>query len=146
MTVKMALQCAAEMNRDPKRFIGDSDAVMGYEAFRATAEWLDKKETLGRDLGFNVQAWEEGRRHASLFIEEASSRLEDKRLTWPLSEAASHFRTVHHELEAIVDTFGDSIDSMPEGMHEEYAEHLRNACVAEQKAITAVTAILQLMG
>ena len=144
-TVKMALQCAVEMNRDPNEFIGDSDAVMGHEAFRAAAEWLDKKEILGRDLGFNLQAWEEDRRHASSFLDEASSRLEDKRLTEPLSEAAGHFRTVHGELKAIVDTFGDSIDTMPEGMHEEYAGHLYEACEAERKAIASVEAVLKLM-
>jgi hypothetical protein len=144
-TVKMALQCAVEMNSDPRRFLGNSNAVMGYEAFRVTAEWLDKKEALGRDLGFNVQAWEESRRHAPLFLEEASVRLGAECLTAPLSEAASQFRAVHHELKAIVATFGDSIDKLPEGKHEEYAVHLRNACEAEQKAITSVKAVLQLM-
>ena len=144
-TVKMALQCAVEMNTDPKRFVGDSNAVMGYDAFRAAAEWLDKKEELGRDLGFNIQAWEEGRSHAPLFLEEASTRLNDEHLTEPLREAVGHFRTVHRELKATVDTFGDSIDTVPEGMHEEYARHLREACEAERKAIASVEAVLKLM-
>ena len=100
---------------------------------------------MGRDLGGNIQAWEEGRPYAPLFLDEASTRLSDKPLTEPLREAAGHFRTVHGELKAIVDTFGASIDAIPEGMHEEYAKHLRAACEAEKRAIASIEAVLKLM-
>lgn len=117
--------------------------VMGYEAFGAMADWLAKKEELEGEFGYNIQVWEECRRNAVAFLSEANTRLNDDQLRHPLSKAEQHTRATHVELKAIVDTFGDP--GVPTGKHDEYVQHLRNACEAEKKAIEIIEEILELM-
>ena len=142
-SVRQGLQCAVDMNRDTRRFSSGANMVMGYEAFGTMADWLDKKEELGSEFGYNIQVWEECRRNAVAFLVEANTRLNDERLRYPLSEAEQQTRSTHAKLKAIVDTFDDP--GIPKGKHDEYAQHLRQAYESEKKAIEAIEEILKLM-
>lgn len=140
-TAKHALDGALEMNREPNPF-KHGDVAMGYDAFRCAAEWLGREEKLEADFGYNIQVWEECRHNAVAFFAEASTRLKDEGLTEPFRDLGQHFGDVHEELKAIAGTFGDTI---PEGMHEDYARRLRNAYEAERSAIASAEAVLAAM-
>jgi len=141
--VSMGLRCTIDMRGDPRRLSAGANMAMGSEAFRVTAEWLNKKEVLGGEFSYNVEVWEECRRHAVSFLHEANARLDDERLNKPLDDLARQFETIHGELKAIVDTFSGGV---PEGKHDEYAQHLCTAYEVEKKAIGSIEAILTLMG
>jgi len=141
-TVRMGLQCAVDMNRNTRRFSPGLNMVMGYEAFCAMADWLEKREVLGGEFGYNIQVWEECRRNAVAFLAEANARLNDDTLRRPLKEVEQNLAAVHVELKAIVDTFGDSV---PTGKHDEFVKRLRRACEAERHAVTRIEEILELM-
>jgi len=113
--------------------------VMGYEAFRAMAEWLGRQEELGGEFGYSIQVWEECRRNAVAFLAEANARLNDAALRQALEEVERHMRAAHSHLRSIADT---SRDSVPKGKHDEYAGHLREAYEEEKKAIELVETIL----
>jgi len=141
--VRSGLRCAVDMNRNPRRFARSPEMAMGYEAYRATAEYLGKKTELGEEFGYNIQVWEECRRNAVAFLAEANSRLNDPKLGKRFKAAEQGIGIVHRELEAIVGTFLNP--GVPKGMHDDYAKHLRNAFKAEKKAIETIEAILRLM-
>ena len=107
-TVKMGLQCAVDMNRNPRRFSPNPEMAMGYEAFRAMANWLGRKEELGGEFGYNIQVWEECRRNAVGFLKEANARLDEPGLRQLFLEAEQHTRSTHGELKAMLETFADA--------------------------------------